>query len=153
MFLPFTIPQYGQAWSIIAQPDHKLLVAGFRASSVGPVLNDFFLYRLLDDGTFDASFAGGGQVYTDVSGSYDRAYAMALAPSGAIVLAGSGTGGLTTTAFARYLNDISTSVPEEAVLSSLNIYPVPATDHVIVEFEQEGNECLRSALAAVMGNV
>ncbi|MBP6392111.1 MAG: hypothetical protein KA352_14565 [Flavobacteriales bacterium] len=146
VLLPFTAPQWGQAWSIIAQPDDKLLVAGFRAEPGIPANNDFFLYRLLDDGSFDASFAGGGQVYTDVSGSYDRAYAMALAPSGAIVLGGSGTGGLTSTAYARYVNDISTSVPVEMTSTSLRIYPTPATDHVMVEFEHEGNTRVKCTL-------
>ncbi len=146
VLLPFTAPQWGQAWSIIAQPDDKLLVAGFRAEPGIPANNDFFLYRLLNDGSFDASFAGGGQVYTDVSGSYDRAYAMALAPSGAIVLGGSGTGGLTSTAYARYVNDISTSVPVEMTSTSLRIYPTPATDHVMVEFEHEGNTRVKCTL-------
>jgi len=61
----------------MSDPTDKLLVAGFRAEPGVPANNDFFLYRLLDDGTFDASFASGGEVYTDVSGSYDRAYAIA----------------------------------------------------------------------------
>ena len=63
------------------------------------------------------------------------------------MLAGSGTGGLTATACARYLNDLGTSVlTSEEIHSSLSVYPTPATDHIMVEFEQEVNAHITAAL-------
>ena len=132
--LPFAAPLYGQARAI-ATPEGKVLVAGYRAQPGNLTNNDFFLYRLLDDGTFDPAFASGGQVYTDVSGSFDRAQAMALAPDGDIVLAGYGFGSERATAYARYVNDLSTSVPSLMPLTNaLNIFPLPAEDHVFLTY-------------------
>lgn len=131
--LPFVDPFYGQARAI-ATPEGKLLVAGFRAQPGTPTDNDFFLYRLLDDGTFDPSFAGSGQVYTDVTGSFDRAHAMALAPDGDIVLAGYGTITERATGYARYVNDLSTGIrPVPQPTGALSVFPVPASDVLFLD--------------------
>lgn len=128
----FTAPQWGQARALIVQPDDKLLVAGFRAQPGAAANNDFFLIRLLSDGTFDPSFAG-GLVYTDVSGSYDRAFAMALTPTGAVVVGGYGTGTDHASAYARYLNDIAMQVSARSPAAvELHLAPNPAMDHVTV---------------------
>ncbi|MBK9176635.1 MAG: hypothetical protein IPM46_09940 [Flavobacteriales bacterium] len=136
--MPFTAPQWGQARSIAAQPGGKLLVAGFRARTGSTADNDFLLYRLLSDGSFDPSFAGAGQVYTDISGSNDRAYAMALAPDGAIVLAGYGTDDDKSTAYARYLNDSGMGLRDPVNRATIIAYPNPATDHVRVQLREPG---------------
>ncbi|MEO8068343.1 MAG: hypothetical protein ABI599_11675 [Flavobacteriales bacterium] len=131
--LPFVAPLYGQARAI-ATPEGKLLVAGFRAQPGVPNDNDFFLYRLLDDGTLDPSFAGNGQVYTDVTGSFDRAFAMALAPDGDIVLAGYGFITERATGYARYVNDLSTGVrPVPLPTCALTLFPVPASDILFLD--------------------
>lgn len=135
LLLPYAAPQWGQARSLIAQPDNKLLIGGFRAQPGAAANNDFFLYRLLDDGSFDPSFDSGGQVHTDVSDSYDRSFAMALAPNGAIVVAGFGTGSDRASAYARYINDIGTGMTITVSTSSgLNVFPNPATERVRVSF-------------------
>ncbi|MFZ1686473.1 MAG: delta-60 repeat domain-containing protein [Flavobacteriales bacterium] len=135
--LPFLAPLYGQARAI-ATPEGKVLVAGYRAQPSPATSNDFFLYRLLDDGTFDPAFASAGEVYTDITGSFDRGLAMALAPDGDIVLAGFGYISERSTAFARYNNDLSTAVPSTAAaINTLNVFPMPAEDHVFVEFSTQ----------------
>lgn len=132
LLLPYTAPQFGQARGIIAQPDGKLLVSGYRVQPGGVANNDFFLFRLLADGSFDPSFAGGGQVHTDASGAQDRAFAMALAPDGAIVVAGYGTDDWRTAAYARYINDIGTALPSIARTERALVWPNPASTHLMV---------------------
>ena len=135
LVFPFTAPQWGQATAIIAGPDDKLLLAGFRVQPGGVANNDFFLCRLLDDGMFDGTFAGGAQVFTDVSGSFDRAHAMALTPVGSVVLAGQGQVTESSTAYAVYHNDLSLAVPTTGSSSiALSLHPVPASDHVVLAF-------------------
>lgn len=136
--LAFTAPQWGQARGIMAQADGKLLVCGFRAQPGGVANNDFFLYRLLDDGSFDPSFASAGQVFTDVSGAVDRGMAMALAPDGAVVVAGFGTTTSRLSAYARYMNDIGTAVVNAVHSSpSMSVYPQPAADRISVRLNSE----------------
>lgn len=130
--LPYTAPQWGQARALIAQPGNNLLVAGFRAQPGTMDNNDFFLMRLLDDGSLDPTFAGGGLVHTDVNSSADRAFAMALAPNGAIVLGGYSGTTQRLAAYARYLNDTHTGLAERASVDRLNVFPVPAVDHFVV---------------------
>ncbi len=133
LVLPYTSPQWGQARSIIAQSDGKLLVAGFRAQPGAPSNNDFFLMRLLTNGSLDPLFAGNGLVHTDVSGSYDRAFAMALAPNGSIVVAGYGTGTQRVAAYARYINDIGSGITQ-TVANNFTVFPQPAIDHINISF-------------------
>lgn len=128
----YNAPQWGQARSIIAQADGKLLVAGFRVEPGETENNDFFLMRLLPDGSFDGSFAGGGRVHTDVSGAQDRAIAMTLDNEDRIVLAGYGTGDQRAFGYARYTNSISTAVAERNGTSVLTVYPTPATDRISI---------------------
>lgn len=135
LLLPFIAPQSGQATAIIAGPDDKLLLSGFRVEPGGVANNDFFLCRLLDDGTFDGSFAGGAQVFADVSGSFDRSHAMALTPVGSVVLAGQGDVTQSSTAYAVYHNDLSLAVPAATSKNAaLSLYPMPASDHIMLSF-------------------
>ena len=72
-------------YSILAQPDGKLLVAGaFDGTS-----QDFGLVRLNPDGTLDLTFGDNGRVHTDFFGNNDVARAIALQADGYIVIAGS----------------------------------------------------------------
>ncbi len=128
----YNAPQWGQARSIIAQPDGKLLVAGFRVEPGETENNDFFLMRLLPDGSFDGTFAEGGRVHTDLSGEQVRALAMTLDNEDRIVLAGYGTGDQRAFGYARYANTITTTVVETNKASTLTIYPTPATDRISV---------------------
>ena len=137
-FHPYNDPQWGQARSIVAQPDGKLLVCGFRAQTGGPANNDFFLMRLLEDGSFDPAFADAGHVHTDVSGAVDRAYAMTLAADGSIVVAGYGNGFGTESAFVRYVNDIGSGLPSTRPVITASFHPNPASTQVLVRSPVEG---------------
>ncbi len=139
--VPFAVPQWARATAIQVASDDKLLVAGYRVQPGGEVNNDFLLMRLLPNGAYDPSFGAGATVYTDVSGSYDRANAMALAPTGAIVLAGEGQEAQSATAYARFVNDLSTSIsPENKVAQDLVLQPNPAIDRVFINLTSAMND-------------
>ncbi len=126
--LPYSDPQWSQARSIVVGPDDKLIVAGFLSNSTPTTLDDFLLVRILTDGTLDPTFGNGGEVITDLSSANDRAYAMAIAPNGSIVLAGYATGSMGDAAYARYLNDIGTNSAEvDTDVHGLTIFPNPTS--------------------------
>ena len=97
----FVFPSLGgEPSAVIVLPSGKLAVAGSSADG------DFVLARLLENGTFDASFGEGGPggtgaVVTDLGGD-DRASALVLQPDGKLVVAGSSDGDF---AVVRYLAD------------------------------------------------
>ncbi len=89
-----------QAKAIVAQPDGKLVVAGW---AEGETSEDFVLVRYFGDGRLDPTFDGDGIVLTDFGGE-DRASALVLQPDGSLVAAGkTDTDGSADFALARYL--------------------------------------------------
>lgn len=81
------------AYSLVVQPDGKLLLAG---TSNG----DFAMVRYNTDGSVDTGFGGGdGIAITDMGAGDDKAFAVELQADGKIVLAGSSNGDI---ALARY---------------------------------------------------
>lgn len=130
--MPYPAPQWGQAHTIIAQADDKLLVSGFRVEPGETENNDFFLMRLLPDGTLDATFADEGLVHTDLSGAQDRAYGMVLDAQDRIVLAGYGTGDQRAFGYARYTNSIITATPELLHQAELLVFPNPTTGTLMI---------------------
>ncbi|WP_027480655.1 hypothetical protein [Deinococcus pimensis] len=78
------------AYAMAVQPDGKIVVAGY-----APINNtqDFSVIRLTRDGALDPSFGTGGRVTIDFDGKSDDARAVAVAPDGKIVVAGSVTVG------------------------------------------------------------
>ncbi len=74
------------SYAIIVQPDGKVLQAGY-CDGFSNV--DLCSVRFHADGTFDASWGGGGKVLTAVGSGFDGSYAMALQPDGKLLLAGS----------------------------------------------------------------
>jgi len=92
------------AFSIALQSDGKIIVAGYK----GDLPNgDFALIRYNKDGTVDSTFGVNGIVITDINGSDDRCYAVALQADGKIVASGYASIGLTQRlcAVVRYNND------------------------------------------------
>lgn len=93
---------YDAATAVAVQADGKIVAAG---SSAGRDSTDFALVRYSPDGTLDTTFGAGGRTLTDLGGA-DRAAAAAVAPNGAIVVAGdSDTGDSTDFAVTRYRPD------------------------------------------------
>lgn len=68
------------------QPDGKLLVGGFTYDSVSD--EDFLLFRLNADGSFDNSFGSSGIVQTQVGSTFDELWDMALQDDGKILATG-----------------------------------------------------------------
>jgi uncharacterized delta-60 repeat protein len=90
------------ASSVVVQPDEAILAAGFVFDR-----NRFSiaLARVLSDGTLDPGFGDGGTVVTKL-GQHSAAAALALAPDGGILIAGSVVlGGRFAIAVLRYLPD------------------------------------------------
>jgi uncharacterized delta-60 repeat protein len=74
-------------FAIAIQPDGKIIIAG--NSYTDPSVNIVFaLARYNTDGSLDMSFDGDGKVTTDLGGSRDLGYAIALQPDGRIIVAG-----------------------------------------------------------------
>jgi uncharacterized delta-60 repeat protein len=94
-----------QACCIAAQPDGKIVVAGFANIDGG---YNFELVRYNSDGTLDGTFGTGGKVTTDFGlldqgFSYAQADSLALQQDGKIVLSGQAfIGGAYNFALARY---------------------------------------------------
>ena len=97
-----------RAYAVAVQPDGKIVVAGHATDAAGTG-NDFAVARYDVDGELDPTFGddGTGMVTTDIAGVADFAYAIALQPDGAIVLAGrvSNDGGGGFFGLARYTPD------------------------------------------------
>jgi uncharacterized delta-60 repeat protein len=88
-------------WSVAWQADGKIVAAG--ESDVGGSNPKFVVARFNPDGTPDTTFGGDGTVTNDFTSSEDVAFAVAVAPDGKIVAAG--TAGFEQFAVARYNTD------------------------------------------------
>jgi len=97
-----------QAYSVVVQPDGKIVAAGY-ANIDGE--EDFALVRYNANGTLDATFGAGGRVTTDFGHleqgfSYAFGFSLAVQPNGKIVVAGQAlTGAGFDVALARYESD------------------------------------------------
>jgi uncharacterized delta-60 repeat protein len=78
---------YDEPFAVTLQPNGKIIGAGYFD---GPPSEDFAIARLLSNGTPDPGFGdGAGRVILPISATTtDRVHAVALAPSGKIVVAG-----------------------------------------------------------------
>jgi uncharacterized delta-60 repeat protein len=86
-----------QLWGMKIQDDGKIVVAGFNGSG------NIGVARLNADGTMDSGFGSGGITITDFGGSDDRAYDLAVASDGKILVGGyTNTAGNYDFAVARY---------------------------------------------------
>jgi uncharacterized delta-60 repeat protein len=78
------------AYTLIAQPDGKVVAAGETRPKISPTGFDFALVRYLADGRLDPTFGERGKVITDIKGLRpdDHARGLALQPDGRLVLVG-----------------------------------------------------------------
>lgn len=79
-----------QAYDLALDEDENILAVGI-AQGVG--ISDFAVARYKSDGTLDATFGNGGRVTTDLSGSSDRADAIAIQEDGKILVGGDADSG------------------------------------------------------------
>jgi uncharacterized delta-60 repeat protein len=75
----------GYATAVAIQADGRIVAAGLIDNGVDW---DFGLVRYNTDGTLDGTFGTGGKVTTDIGGSYEYAWAVAIQADGRIVAAG-----------------------------------------------------------------
>jgi uncharacterized delta-60 repeat protein len=83
----FSFHNLDYATAVAIQPDGKIVVGGYTGPSAASNIN-FLVVRFLPDGTLDPTFGFSGFNVIDFMGGPDYAYAMALAPDGKIVIAG-----------------------------------------------------------------
>ena len=87
--------------AMILQPDGKIVVGG---RGLGAVNNDFTLARYTSAGALDPAFGSSGVVQTDLGGTHDTIYFLALQPDGKIIAAG-GSGNCDVSQLVRYNSD------------------------------------------------
>ncbi len=93
--------KWDNARAVAIRPDGKIVAAGDAYITTDI---DFAVACYTANGTLDIMFGTDGIITTDIAGSTDRGYAIALQPDGNIVVAGSAdTGTLSDFALARYL--------------------------------------------------
>ena len=89
------VSPFATATAVIAQPDHKIVVAGENFPGQGPT--QFIVLRYNEDGSPDTSFAGTGRVFTAFTAA-TGVNALALQSDGMLIAAGGGQA-------ARYRSD------------------------------------------------
>ncbi|MCU0485707.1 MAG: hypothetical protein MUC85_06300 [Anaerolineales bacterium] len=101
---------WDEARGVALHPDGNLIVVGY--SNVANVNQDFALASLCPNGTLDdgvncgsPAFGSGGRVTSDLSGSYDRAAAVAVQADGKLLAAGYSSGSSADFAVVRYCAD------------------------------------------------
>lgn len=110
-------------YSVILQPDNKILAAG--GGSIDDNV-DFLLLRLTTDGTLDPTFSNDGTVYTNFLGSNDYCRSILLQPDLRIVAAGSALSGYWTDfAVARYGSGF-TGIKDTDDPSEIKVFPNPS---------------------------
>jgi len=73
----------GRAFGIAIQPDGKIVVAGD-----APLAEDIVVARYLENGSLDGSFAGTGQVTTDINGGAELARNVVIQSNNTILVSG-----------------------------------------------------------------
>jgi len=76
------------AFAVAVRPNGKIVVAGKSRINAAGFYDDFAVARYNRDGTLDQTFGTGGLVTTDFAGNTDEPRAVAILPSGRIVVAG-----------------------------------------------------------------
>ncbi len=74
--------------AIAVQSNGKIILGGYYYTIANYTDTDFFVKRLNSDGTVDTSFGTAGETITVIGASHDRVFAMALQPTGKIVVVG-----------------------------------------------------------------
>lgn len=93
-------------YSIIIQPDGKLIASGYSNTNASITNNDFALARYNSNGSLDTSFGNNGKVTTAIGAGNDYAYSALLQTDGKIIQTGySYTGANNDFALARYNNN------------------------------------------------
>jgi uncharacterized delta-60 repeat protein len=144
-----------KAYSILLQPDGKILLGGF-AHSNGEGGSDMALVRLNENGIPDYTFDGDGiAIYTTISESSNVILNLAFQPDGKIIASGF----LYQDYYARMVVTrmisgimVSASNANTPVLK-VDLYPNPVTDNMVIEYELETKENLSISLYDTNGKL
>lgn len=79
-------------FSMVRQPDGKLLCAGSGEPNRRANGTDFLIARFNPNGSLDTTFGTDGKVMTDFNGTIDEGFSIALQPNGKFVVAGVANG-------------------------------------------------------------
>ncbi len=141
------------AYSVILQPDGKIIAGGFSADNND--VEHYALVRYNTDGTVDNTFGISGKVITTMSTGRNEIYSMALQPDGKIVAAGFSTDstGVYFSA-ARYLTDLNLGVIDlSASGNAILIYPNPVAQNAVLEYILTKEETVTIRLVNMEGKV
>jgi uncharacterized delta-60 repeat protein len=147
--------QYDQATCMVRQPDGKLILGGY-VHSDGDLSSDICLVRLLEDGNPDNSFDGDGiTIFPAVQDNSDVINDMALQPDGKIVVTGDArNGNYGIIIVARFLTGLTTSISDEpAIIRSVTVYPNPASDHLVINYDLDKKEWITIQLLNLEGKI
>ncbi|MGE0637890.1 MAG: T9SS type A sorting domain-containing protein [Bacteroidia bacterium] len=143
-------------YSIVEQPDGKLLLGGFTYSLTND-LSQYMLVRVNSDGTVDNTFGTNGQVTTTFDAfDYSELTSVALQPDLRIVVTG-GVGdfaGLLDIATARYLSGLNLGVADFSANGIIPlIYPNPVKQTETLEYTLLQNEVISIDLLNLNGSI
>jgi len=141
------------------QPNGRLIIVGFEQT--GPTGEDWFMVRLLPDGSPDNGFGNEGWVVLDIGGQpneQERAQGLVIQPDNKILVGGSTDdpeNGIIRPRFAlaRFLNDQWIGVVEFTTATTVLIYPNPVADRAEFTFELKQEERLTAEIHDAQGKV
>ena len=129
-----TVGGQSYGYSLLLQPDNKLLISGFYHSIQNRGIT---VVRCNSDGEFDNAFGGDGVVFTGLGGLDNVCYSSFLQSDGKIILCGyvvdDGNPYHSLLFLTRYHSGITTDIQEEITTSPLIISPNPANEMIEIE--------------------
>jgi uncharacterized delta-60 repeat protein len=140
------------AMALLRQADGKLVLTGHAVRN-GTI--DFAVVRLLENGSPDPGFGGGGVVTTAIGGSIDQALDGVFDSDGNLVAAGfsiDATSGTSVFALARYQIGLVSGVKNTAPLEA-QIFPNPASSTLDVSYQLTASTDVAIQLMDATGRV
>lgn len=136
------------------QNDGKMVIVGYSDDTTG-VNHNITLLRLDSSGLADNTFGVGGFVVTDVTFGTDEGHAISLQTDGKIVIGGcSFNGNNSDVTVVRYHPIISgTLVPNNQPSKLVKLYPNPASENLIIEYNVDKEEKISLCLLNYEGKI
>ncbi len=116
---------YNVGYALEILPDDKIIVSG-SCGEKAPMDSDWGIWKFNADGSLDQTFGNEGIVTTDATMEFDEALGVAIQDDGKIVAAGKFRSGSVNFGVARYLNELTVSVPEIILTHNISVNPNPA---------------------------
>lgn len=146
---------YNVGYAMEVLPDGKIVITG-SSGEKAPSDSDWGIWKLNSDGSFDQTFGSGGRVTTDGGGQFDEALGITFQEDGRLLAAGKfRINDNIDFGVARYLNNLTVSVPEKPGEQLVQIVPDPAVrgDMVKVNMHLSEKQLVTVQLMNVAGEV